>query len=152
MPGLKPTCMSAAIPDAQVAERDAAAAAAAEGCRLTSADSVRTGGEPAPGRRSGGTASPTATGAPSISTGDPDDDPQRDADVTRTKRFDDRYTATLNTDVNTPVEIFPQFGQAMNGMPVAGMQPSTTQASITWTIQVTGMAYSITTTTPLAPN
>ena len=62
------------------------------------------------------------------------------------------YRAVLNTDVNTPFEIHPQFGQAMNGLPVSGMQPSTSQASITWTIQVTGMAYSITTTTPLAPN
>jgi len=62
------------------------------------------------------------------------------------------YTAVVTTNQNQSYQIYPQFGQPMVNMPVTNMVAGTTQAWITWTIQVTGMLYSITTTTPLAPN
>jgi hypothetical protein len=61
------------------------------------------------------------------------------------------FTAVLNTDLNSAVQIFPQFGVPFNDMPVQPMNPATSQASITWTVQVANIG-TITSTTPLAPN
>lgn len=61
------------------------------------------------------------------------------------------FTAVLNTDRNPAIQIFPVFDQPMNNMPVSGMSPSTSQASITWTIQI-GTIATVTSTTDLTPN
>jgi hypothetical protein len=62
------------------------------------------------------------------------------------------FTAVLNTDLNPAMQIFPAaFGVPFNDMPVQPMNPNTSQASITWTIQVTSV-FSYSYTTPLTPN
>jgi hypothetical protein len=60
-------------------------------------------------------------------------------------------SAVLNTDLNSAVRIFPTFGVPMNDMPVQPMNPATSQASITWTVQVANIG-TITSTSPLTPN
>ena|SRR5688572_10687154 len=64
----------------------------------------------------------------------------------------DWYTAVVNTNQNQSYQIYPQFGQPLNNMPVPNMVAGTTQVWITWTIQVRGMLTTYTTTTPLTPN
>jgi hypothetical protein len=61
-------------------------------------------------------------------------------------------SATFNSDMNPPVLIFPQFGLPMNDLTVLGMNVSTTQGSITWTISVPTTGLTFSTTSPLAPN
>jgi hypothetical protein len=59
------------------------------------------------------------------------------------------YRATLNTNMGQAAQIYPDFDEPMNNLPISGMHPSTTQASITWKI-VVGIL-EISNTTYLAP-
>jgi hypothetical protein len=62
------------------------------------------------------------------------------------------FTAVLNTnrEANNPaVRIYPTYGVPFNDMPIPLMNPETTTAWITWTIQITSV-FSYTYQTPLA--
>ena len=60
-------------------------------------------------------------------------------------------TSVLNTDLNPPVRIQTTFGVPMNDMPVQPMNPSTSSASITYTVEVANIG-TISSTSPLQPN